>query len=300
MRLFIAGSFTNGTYRGSVFDKCNEVQQRHILEATNYLESYHYFNKEKDLAKARTAGVKVFLDSGAFSAYTQSVKVDIDAYCEFIQRNADIIEVASVLDTVGSAEQTYYNQRYMEQHGVRPLPCFHYGEDPRYLLEYLRGYEYITLGGLVGVKPADAMRWLDELWDRYLTDASGRPRLRVHGFGITYIPMMERYPWYSVDSAFWVQLAAMGSIWHPKYGTIAMSEKHPHRKEEGKHFNNFSSLDQAAIRNTVAEHGYTVEELQTIPYSRWAFNIWATTELGRRISKQNQTLNFHAPQPGLF
>lgn len=298
MRLFIAGSFINGTYRGSVFDKVNDLQKQHILQARNYLESYHYFNKEKDLEKARAAKVKVFLDSGAFSAFTQGIKVDIDAYCAFIKRNADIIEVASVLDSVGNAEQTYFNQYYMEQHGVRPLPCFHYGEDPRYLMEYAAKYEYITLGGMVPISSPDLRIWLDELWDKYLTDSSGMPRLKVHGFGMTSIPLMERYPWYSVDSSSWVQIAAMGSILHPDHGVIAISSNNPSRKQEGRHFNTFSPLERWTLETAIEKVGYGLEELQTFPYARWAFNMWSFAELGRRIDSKFKP--FHASQPGLF
>lgn len=297
MRLFIAGSFINGTYMGSVFDKVNDLQKQHILQAGNYLESYHYFNKEKDLEKARQAGVKVFLDSGAFSAYTQGIKVDIDAYCEFVRRNVDIIEVASVLDSVGDAKQTWENQHYMERKGIQVLPCFHYGEPVEYLQYYANNYEYITLGGMVPISTPDLHIWLDELWEKYLTDDRGMPRLKVHGFGMTSVPLMERYPWYSVDSSSWVQIAAMGSIMHPDYGVIAISSNNPNRKQEGRHFNTFSSLERYTLETAIEKVGYTLDELQNFPYARWAFNMWSFAELGRRSVR---TKPFYAPQPGLF
>src|SRR5690606_10804597 len=121
--------------------------------------------------KMRTDGVKVFLDSGAFSAYTQGVTIDIGQYCEYIQRNADIIEFASVLDAIGDHVGTYHNQMEMERRGVRPLPCFHYGEPTEVLDYYVENYEYITIGGMVPISTPQLRIWLDRLWDEHLTNA---------------------------------------------------------------------------------------------------------------------------------
>ncbi|MCL5459902.1 hypothetical protein M3M33_14795, partial [Loigolactobacillus coryniformis] len=69
----------------------------------------------------RRDGAKVFLDSGAFSAYTLGVTLSIDEYCDYIKRNLDIIRVedgvvmASVLDGIGDALLTYQNQLAMEE-----------------------------------------------------------------------------------------------------------------------------------------------------------------------------------------
>ena len=78
-------------------------------------------------------------------------------YCRYIQKNEDIIEkvdgmtCASVLDGIGDPLKTYQNQKAMEGMGVVPLPCFHYGEDERYLDYYAANYPYITIGGMVPI-----------------------------------------------------------------------------------------------------------------------------------------------------
>ena len=73
--------------------------------------------------------------------------------------------MASVLDGIGDPLQTYRNQLEMEARGIRPLPCFHAGEDEKYLEYYIQNYEYITLGGMVG---SSAMQLIDNRvgWDR--------------------------------------------------------------------------------------------------------------------------------------
>lgn len=298
MRLYLAGTIYNGIYLGSTDDKLTPVQKQHVREAGNYLESYHYFNTEKIADKVREAGVRVFLDSGAFSAFTKGITVDVAQYCDFVKRYDDIIEVASVLDAVGDPLKTWQNQQEMERLGVKALPCFHYGEDERYLEYYVANYEYITLGGMVPISTPQLLLWLDRLWEKYLCDPSGNPRLKVHGFGMTSVPLMIRYPWYSVDSSSWVQVGSMGSVIHPDYGVIAISEKSPNRKTDGQHFNTLPKEQQSAIAQEFARIGYTIHELQTNYRARWAFCCWAYTELNRRISSHGK--KFINDRPGIF
>ena len=92
---------------GTVFKKLTDVEKEARLGVKHYLESYHYIYRESAVKKIRQDGKTVFLDSGAFSAYTKGVQVDLPGYCEYIKKNADIIQVidsvlcASVLDGIG-------------------------------------------------------------------------------------------------------------------------------------------------------------------------------------------------------
>src|SRR5690606_1202174 len=119
--------------------------------------------------------------------------------------------------------KTYQNQWLMEHTGVQPLPCFHFGEDEQYLEHYIDNYEYITLGGMVPHSNRENKLWLDRIWGKYLTNPDGSPKLKVHGFGMTSLPLMRRYPWHSVDSSSWMQIGSMGNIYVPKWGTISVS-----------------------------------------------------------------------------
>ncbi len=286
MKLYLAGLYTGNfsIANGRMFNRCTEVEKQARINVNYHLESYHYINKESFVKKIRRDGKKVFLDSGAFSAFTKGVKVNLPRYCRWIQSNIDIIDCASVLDSIGDAQGTFQNQVAMEKLGVRPLPCFHYGEDPRYLEYYLANYEYITLGGMVPISTPKLHLWLDDIWEKYLTDGAGRPKTKVHGFGLTAIPLMKKYPWYSVDSSSWVQAAANGRIFHPTYGDIYLSENHPLRKKEGQHLDNMPDCTQEMIYNMLEnELGYDVDRLQTNYLARWAFNCWSYTEINRML-----------------
>jgi hypothetical protein len=289
MKLYLAGIYTaNFNIGGSLYNRLTEDEKRQRECVTNLLESYHYIHRQSFVDKIRADGVKVFLDSGAFSAYTKGVQVDLPAYCDYIKRNRDIIEevdgslLASVLDGIGDPLQTYQNQMAMESLGVRPLPCFHYGEDERYLDYYVANYDYITLGGMVPISTPQLRLWLDRIWDKHLTDGAGRPKVKVHGFGLTTVSLMERYPWYSVDSSSWVQIARVGGMMLvPEAQVINVSARSPQRRVDGQHIDTLPPIQRQAIEAKLAACGVDTVRMRETYLSRWSYNIWAFEQLGK-------------------
>lgn len=295
MHIYMAAVYTNSYMEGmNRYVKLNDREREIVSSLPHILESWHYVGKQSYVDHMRRLNASIFLDSGAFSAYTLGVELSVRDYCAYIARNIDILRVeegnlmASVLDGIGDPLQTYRNQLEMEarlkiEHGldVRPLPCFHAGEDERYLEHYVRNYDYITLGGMVGSSTQQLMIWLDRMWSRYLTDGSGRPRCKVHGFGITAVPIMEAYPWYSCDSSSWIQSAAFGSIVMPGVSKsnpampLSVSEKSPSRHDAGQHATTLSQPEVDYVFRLLEEQGFTYERLSTIYESRAAYNLWA-------------------------
>lgn len=282
MHVYMAAVYSNNYKPGqNRYVKLNDRERKAVEELPHILESYHYVGKQQYVDAMRNDHAKIFVDSGAFSAYTLGVDIDLPTYCDYIKRNLDIIRVedgsvmASVLDGIGDPLKTYQNQLAMEALGVRPLPCFHAGEDERYLEWYIQNYEYITLGGMVGSSTKQLCIWLDRIWDKYLTDGSGNPRIKVHGFGITAIPIMERYPWYSCDSSSWIQTAAFGGIITPKHGPINVSEKSPSRHDAGQHATTLTQIEQDYLFGMLEQQGFTYERLSSVYESRAAYNLWS-------------------------
>lgn len=304
MNLYIAGIFTANFEKGGTgYAKLDAREQAAHDSVENHLESYHYIGKQSYVDKIRRSGIRVFLDSGAFSAYSLGVQVDIEAYCRWILEHGDIIRnddgvcMASVLDGIGDPLQTYRNQLRMESLGVRPLPCFHYGEDERYLEYYMANYDYITIGGMVPVSTPQLFHWLDRIWGKYLCDSTGRARIRVHGFGLTSTPLMVRYPWYSVDSSSWVQIGAHGNLFMDGK-TIAFSSQSPSAKVAGQHIDNIAPIMRDAVEQKLIDQGFNPERLRDNTYARWAHNAWAYSELGKKLTVEYQ--HFYNEQPELF
>lgn len=307
MNIFMAAVYTNSYMRGqNRYLKLNDREREIVHGLPHILESYHYIGSQRYIDQMRADNAQVFLDSGAFSAFTLGVSIDLPTYCEYIKRNMDLwrvedgVVMASVLDGIGDPLQTYRNQLHMEALGAKPLPCFHAGEDERYLEYYVQNYEYITLGGMVGSSTKQLCIWLDRMWERYLTDGSGRPRLKVHGFGITAIPIMERYPWYSVDSSSWIQSAAFGSIITPEHGPMSVSEKSPSRHDAGQHVTTLTAIEQDYVLQMLERNGFTYERLSSVYESRAAFNLWAFGVINEMMNAANNYEQFNARIQELF
>jgi len=212
--------------------------------------------------------VELFLDSGAFSAWSQQKTIDIDEYIQFIKDNEDAIDVYANLDSIGDPVKTWDNQMYMESKGLHPLPVYHYREDIKWLLRMLKkGYDYIALGGMVPISNDQLIRWLDDLYSKYLTDPKGIPHIKVHGFGLTSLELMLRYPWYSVDSTSWVITGRMGAIYIPKFKNgkwiydenswkINVSNRSPNVKDSGKHISTMSPMEKEILMKYISEKGY--------------------------------------------
>ena len=221
--------------------------------------------------KKKDKAVELFLDSGAFSAFTQGVEIDIQEYIAFIKKHKQHLSVYANLDVIGCAEGTWKNQRIMEKAGLSPLPCFHYGEPIEFLERYVEKYDYIALGGMVPVSTKDLAVWLDTIFSEHICDKNGMPKVQVHGFGLTSLRLMLRYPWYSVDSTSWVVTGRLGSIFIPRrragvyeYGEdswkVQVSTRSPAKKEAGKHLDNFSPLQKKVILDYIEEKGFVLGE----------------------------------------
>ena len=96
MKLYLAGIMTsNFDKAGRVYLKLDDAERKMRDSVEYFLESYHYIHRQSMVEKIRREGIKVFLDSGAFSAFSQGVTIDIDRYCDYIKTNRDIIDFLS-------------------------------------------------------------------------------------------------------------------------------------------------------------------------------------------------------------
>lgn len=302
MRLYIAGIFTSHfSKQGNLYRRMSPAAKLLRDQVTWMLESYHYIHKGNYVRRIREDGAKVFLDSGAFSAFSLGVEVSIAAYAEFVKEHQDIIDMASVLDAIGDPEGTYHNQKELERRGVEVLPCFHFGEPLELCEHYVSNYPYITLGGMVPIPNAKLEPWLDEVWDRVLTDRDGYARCKVHGFGMTSRTLMIKYPWFSVDSSSWVQIASNGKVVFPEVDTVVdISKRSPTVHDFGRHFDNMPDITRQYILDLLHYYGLTLEEVRDIHDGRWALDCFTFDRLGKLLGDDHWRRPFSAQQGVLF
>jgi hypothetical protein len=147
--------------------------------------------------KSRYAYRDWVMDSGAFSAMSQGVVIDLQAYIEkckeLLATDPTLTEVFA-LDVIGDWQASLRNTEEMWKQGVPAIPCFHYGEPWDALLGMARDYPKIAIGGCVGKRDKDkfASQCFARVWPK-----------RIHGFGFGAEKSLMLLPWHSVDATNW-------------------------------------------------------------------------------------------------
>lgn len=262
------------------------VDQCYFLGASAGLLSYYFYMQSKDgtvkkeFKEYQMAGVKIFLDSGAFSANSKGVTIDVYEYIEFIKKWEKYIDVYVNLDVIGDGQKSWDNLRIMEDAGLTPMPVFHGLDNIKWLKRMLdEKYAYIGVGGIAGsdsgkVVGSKKMSIISRLWNDYLTDSDGLPLVKVHGFGITDVMLLVKFPWWSVDSTSWMNASRHGTILVPqlKGGKqnytvkplgITISADSPRRNKFGEHFDTMSLREREYIIGYLKDMNVTVEDCRT-------------------------------------
>lgn len=211
--------------------------------------------------------MKIFLDSGAFSAHKTKEIINIQEYIDFIKENEDAIEVYANLDDISSPEQSWKNQEEMEKQGLNPIPVYHLGEPSDFLHRAMK-YDYFAVGGIASklTSYGALSTYLDTIFSEVCTKKTDfYPSNKIHGFGIATPQLLMRYPWWSADTTSWVQYGRYGIILVPRLlngsfrydkppYTIVVSSRSKAVGEE-KHYRNFSNREKEWINKYCEDLG---------------------------------------------
>ncbi len=248
--------------------------------------------------------VELFLDSGAFSAWTKGVVIDLDEYADFILANKGAFAVVANLDVIpggpgrtpssaeieAAAEAGWENWKVLTKKlqpaGIVPLHTYHRGEDIKWLRRLMDHAEYFGIGGLAlpGMRNSDRRAYLNDIMP-VLTDDDGWPIRQFHGFGLTSVDIMLEFPFASVDSTSWVLQGRFGGcyLWlDGRVLKVTFSNQSPKQSEAGQHFTTYSQVEQRAITRHVEAMGFTVAELADDYVARDRANITFFLELEKR------------------
>jgi hypothetical protein len=205
----------------------------------------HDGSRECALFIKNRADLRLFVDSGAFTVWKQGDKIDLGAYIAFakeVMRDAKCHLVFAALDvipgTLGSkptaaeAERAcaegWDNYQTMLAAGVPCIMTYHQFDDPKWLKKIADSTDYMAFAPRKrGVTYDEKVKFLRESFtylygEKYLElGADGKPKkpksylyrpsvrwnqgVKVHGLGISSVGLLERFPFYSVDSTRWLQ-----------------------------------------------------------------------------------------------
>ncbi len=161
----------------------------------------------------------IFIDSGAWSAWSRGVEINIQEYCDWIKRHRKRITTYANLDVIGDYRETRRNQKYMERQGLKPIPIFHLARpaEPWFILKSIcNNYSHIGIGGVASHEFTRTQKrtFFDRCWKIIGQYHKRGKKIKVHAFGIGAMDFVERYPWYSVDFTTWLVGQKMGEINH--------------------------------------------------------------------------------------
>lgn len=263
----------------------------------------------------------LLLDSGAYSAWTSRKEVDLDEYCIFIRDNIDHIDAYAALDVIPgvkgrtptpeeveeSASKGWDNLLYMRDvWGLDPIPVLHQGESFKWLDRMLEaGCGYIGLSPRIMNPTPIKQQWLDSVWKR-LVDADGRAIVKTHGFGMNALPLLFRYPWYTVDASTWVKRAMYGKVLMPHTNKhtgawdfskvprdVRVSDKAP--KDAPDLIHRHGAAEQARIIKWIEEAGQTFEQCRGDNwYARAHVNAYFFKCVSMASNGGTDTFNPHA------
>lgn len=221
-----------------------------------------------------------FLDSGAHTLYNFHVKGKVkknqdtykwyttkefydymDKYANFVKANIESIDYYATVDVIYNPELSWKSLKYLEnEHGLKPVPVIHCKTDLRWLDKHLEaGYKYIGIGGLGQESTRFTYtQWADKVFDRIADPRTRNPTVKIHGFAMTSLDLMQRYPWYSVDSASWTKASGFGVVFVPQFrdelflplekpSLICFSYKPSALKAKGKHYFQLSPKEKEIV-----------------------------------------------------
>ena len=205
--------------------------------------------------------------------------VDIDKYLEHLNKYKDIIWRAVNLDVIpgkqgampteqerlDAAEEGWKNYKYLKERGWDTIHVYHQFEPLWVLDRMLDECDYIGVSPCNDSSEKSKLEWMDQTF-RYIMnyDYSKNPRIKpgeiikTHGFAVTSKTLVERYPWYTVDSSSYSLTAAMGNIL-TSLGRIYVSDQN---LNDPDHANNRPQLIKDHIDNHLKNLiGYGIQSM---------------------------------------
>lgn len=202
--------FYSGVEYRRYFDGCYEEGVQNFLMSFEYLTS----KGAKDLKYYHELGIKMFVDSGAFTYLTNPEYRDmsieywethIEKYLAWAKRNKDIIFAIANLDLenlVGTDQVWEWNKKYFEpfmlETGIPVCFIWHGVSGIDHWEKMCERYPYVGFSmASENTGRADVAECMNRL---AIAEEHGA---LVHGMGMTSIDMLTKLPFYTVDSTTW-------------------------------------------------------------------------------------------------
>lgn len=183
---------------------------KRLLAGRSALVSFAYIGSrwlpETQLTELRGVVSRLFLDSGAFTAWRQGKPVDLGAYVDHVLASGGRYDVVAALDAIGDWRASQANYQAMTKRIRRPLmTVWHEGEPIELLDDYVADADVVGIGRIEGRRSKDkTLACYDEVFNRH-------PDHLFHAFGNGDATTLEPYPFSSFDATSWERNAVYGN-----------------------------------------------------------------------------------------
>ena len=254
----------------------------------NFLVSYEYARTKgaSALNKYRTKGLRLFVDSGAFTIFSdpeyakytnEQWEERIVQYLDWARKNKDIIFAIADLDLqamVGLPLVTQWRQKYFEpfmlETGIPVCMVWHDCDGDAVWEQMCQRYPYIATS-LASDQDIDVSKLMSKfrIAEKYNT--------LIQGMGTTRTGILQKLPFYTVDSTTWKSGLRYGklNLWYNKKMKVVLKDDLQKYRTtiEGYGFNFQKLVDedvvtvvQANARAYIEAEKYIVERLKPLMY----------------------------------
>jgi hypothetical protein len=255
-------------YFASMYNDKSHIWKNHKVE--RILLSYHYipqtqktlnYCKQNNLCE----NLDLILDSGAFSCWNKGIEIDLQNYMNYIikiKHNYNFRNFYAVnLDVIPGSKgckitkemahesmmKGWDNYLYLKKHGVDTIHVYHQGESEDFLMNtIIKECDYIGVSPSNDASTAQKMMWCEHIFDLL------PGHIKSHGFAVTSVRLMTKFPWYSVDSASWCRKSGFGNILTTQ-GELVFSTKG--RKSYLSEYISLKEIGLEKLKKEIASYG---------------------------------------------
>ena len=266
------------------FAGCGNKSVEKTIRENDCCRLLSWVNERKVIEERAANGFPTFVDSGAFSAYTKGLDINVDEYIAWINRWHPYVERYCCWDVIPndnvspkeSAEKTWANYMYMKNKVLDPhklVYCFHYGEDITYLKQALEsGLEFIALGGLAkrGKKQREEfLEFVEPIFKQY-------PNVHVHAFGMASIPLLKRFTFIdSSDASSWLYPPKYARIQTISCGQVYFGNDREKQVNKDEAYDNLHPVKLQQLQDELASKGFALDDMMgNAKRSDWQILFW--------------------------
>lgn len=224
------------------------------------------------LGLCKRAGRNCVLDSGVYTARKKGVNISIGDYLTYCVRFKNDVQYFFNLD-LGPHDQQIQHFKMLVGAGVPTIGIVSNLMSFETIQRFVDIYPYIGISYSVMGQTSgsgDYTQYLERLFE-YLYKTN-QQHVKTHALGLTKPNVMQRFPFFSVDSSTWINPARYGAVYVFKNGKLATIPAV--NKEAGVRKFGVTAMMQREEKSPDIGHRYVYCAREFSKMQDWITNLW--------------------------